>query len=207
MEPLPNFSFQFSSSPMGLRFRGEDRGEGRVLIDRVFANLGSIPQQMDQALELVADYMRESFSENFDAGGRPTWAPLSPSYLAYRQAMGLGNTILEITGELREEVAGQGPGHVEEIMQTGNTTTLVLGGSSLKFRTHQLGASGSRGPVFASSAKSLRWFGPGGEAIFADSVGPADFEIPARPMLVVQDEDRDGVTRIIRDFIYERLDA
>ncbi len=208
MDPLPSLTFKLSSTKMGLRLRAEMPGEEKAKIDRVFSNVFYIPGHIDEALEDIADYMRGSFAENFDEQGRPKWDALSPAYAAYRRAEGLGDVILNITGVLRDEVTTKsGSGHVEEITESGKTTTLIMGGSSLKFRTHQQGASGHRGQVFAASAKALRWYGPKGEVHFADSVGPADFTIPARPMVDVQDDDRDQITKILRDFIYERLDV
>lgn len=206
MEPIPSLTFSFSQTSLGLRVRVEDTGKSKVALDGIFSNLRSISGNLKDVLELMAEYMRGSFADNFDAQGRPRWDPLSPAYLAYRQAEGLGDTILDITGELREEVTSEsGPGHVEEIIEAGKTTTLIIGGSSLKFITHQQGASGSRGPVFASPGKKLRWYGSHGEVFFADSVGPADFEIPARPMIVVSGADRDELIQIFRVWAHEKL--
>lgn len=203
---VPDLNFTFSSTQFGMMVRADVRGEDHALLERIFSNIYRVPEEIDQALELIADYMRGSFADNFDAQGRPAWEPLSDGYREWRQAEGLGDVILNITSELRDEVTTQGgAGHVEEIIDAGKTTTLVMGGSSDKFRWHQMGAAGSRGPVTAAPGKTLRWYGPGGEVIFRKSVGPASFEIPARKMVDVQPEDRDAITRILRDFINEKV--
>lgn len=205
---IPDLTFTFSSTQFGMMVRADMRDEDHAKLERIFSNIYQVPEEIDQALELIADYMRGSFADNFAAQGRPAWEPLSDSYREWRLAAGLGDVILEITGELKAEVTQKGAsGNVEEIIAAGKTTTLVMGGSSDKFRWHQLGASGSRGAVTASPGKTLRWFGPGGEVVFRKSVGPASFTIPARPMVDVQPEDRDEITRILRDWIWDKLES
>lgn len=203
MDRFPDLSIGFQSTSMGLKLHIEE--DGKTERDAIFSNLKGIPRDFVDCMQLIANYMRDSFAENFDAEGRPSWESLSPAYKAQREFEGNSGPILHITGALREEVAGDGSGHVEEIIDAGNSWTLIMGGSSDIFNIHQAGASGSRGPVFASPGRTLRWFGPGGEVYFADSVGGASFEIPARPMVVLQDEDKEAVVQIIRSWVYEKM--
>lgn len=202
---VPTLSFQLSSTSLGLRLRAEMRDEEKAKIDRIFTNIYSIPQDIDIALEEIADYMRTSFAENFDSQGRPSWEPLSPDYLLSRQDAGHGETILNVSGELRSEVTEKGAsGNVQDIVHAGTTTTLIMGGSSFKYETHQKGASGSRGAITASPGKKLRFFYKG-VLMYRQAVGPASFTIPARPMVEVQDEDRAGIVQILRRFINDKL--
>ncbi len=205
MEAVPQLSFQLSATTLGLRLRGEMPADERVKIDRIFTNVFSIPENIEDAMEDIADELRDSFADNFEAQGRPSWEALSPDYLLARQDAGLGDIILDVSGELRSEVTEKGAsGHVEEIVRAGSTTTLTMGGSSLKYKTNQLGASGSRGTVTAAPGHALRFFWKG-RLMYRSWVGPASFTIPARPMVDVQDEDRKSITDILRNFIYERL--
>lgn len=174
-------------------------------MDLIFSNIFAIPEEVDVALEEIAGYMRDSFASNFDAQGRPAWDALSSDYLLARADTGLGDIILNISGELRSEVTEKGAsGHVEDIVKSGAITTLIMGGSSFKYETHQRGASGSRGAVTASPGHKLRFFFKG-QLMFRQSVGPASFTIPARPMVDVQDEDRDAIIQILRQFINSKL--
>lgn len=57
----------------------------------------------------VGDWWRARELQVFARGGRPRWAPLSPSYILARRRHGLGGAILVRTGRLRDAVTSRTP--------------------------------------------------------------------------------------------------
>lgn len=75
--------------------------------------------------------------ERFDSQGDGTWEPLAETTKARKAALNQDPRILHATLELREDLAGSGAGHVEDVIGD----ELVFGTTNFKARLHQEGTS------------------------------------------------------------------
>lgn len=113
---------------------------------------------MGPALDGFAPRLYESIMKNFEAGGRPPWAPLDPEYARRKADRGLSRRILVGTGAMKSGVGvATGPGRIT---------------------------------VFSKAPYSS-----------VHQRGDAARNIPARPFLVLQDEDREELARMTGDYI------
>lgn len=129
------------------------------------------------ALRIVGELLRTSFSKNFEAGGRPgKW---KPSQRAVREG---GETLVK-TGRLVNSLFAQThPEHIEDV----HATKLVIGTNVKYAAAHQLGAKIGARVILPVKGKALFW--PGARHPVKKVNWPGA-TIPARPFLVIQDED------------------
>lgn len=177
----------------------------------------------------TAKRMRRSFGDNFRQGGRPDkWVPLTtgtidnkkqnPSavygnlhgrmrYPKYKQVQnGIArrsvSNILILTGALRDSYVERGANHIETI----SNDELVIGSSIPyapyhEFGTGTHGVSGQSFTVRPIRARSLRFFGANGAAIFRKSVQNPG--VPARPACFFQESDIKGIVEDSFDHVME----
>lgn len=143
-------------------------------IRQLMEQLSDRINDLSTPMGIAGDYMRGSIQENFAKGGRPV--PWIPSKRAIRQS---GQTLRDV-------------GHLMDTITYDPAADHLKIGTNRKYaRIHQLG-----GAILPRNKKILRWIGPNGKPVFARKV-----TIPARPFLVVQDEDVTEIKTIIKDYL------
>jgi len=142
----------------------------------------SRPEKPLRACGLV---LLRSITKTFKAGGRPMrWKPS-------RRAAGMakGQTLIK-TARLMRSIT----------MKVAGRTLRV--GTNVKYAAiHQLGGTIPARVILPRRAKALRWIDRAGKVRFAKRVSIGPTEIPARPFLVIQDEDWRVFGRIFGDYI------
>lgn len=146
--------------------------------------LGDRAADFKKPMTIAAEYMRFSIENNFKEGGRPTKWP--PSKRAQRQ----GGQTLRDKGRLLDSITYEA---AEDSLRIGTNVKYA--------RIHQFGGIIPGGIIRATRSKALRWLGPDGKPRFAKSVNRPAITIPARPFLVVQDEDVEEIKSIIREYL------
>lgn len=139
---------------------------------------------LDTPMKLAAEHMKYSIDENFAVGGRPV--PWIPSKRAMRQS---GQTL--VNKRLLQE----------SITYTSSDGTVVIGTNVKYARIHQFGWVIPGGIILPRNGKALRWIGPDGKPVFRRKVNRPAITMPARPFLVVQDEDVTEIKMIIKDYL------
>ena len=128
-------------------------------------------------LKIMAETVRSSVSKNFESGGRP--AKWKPSRRATREG---GQTLIK-SGRLVNSIFGEfHPDHIEKM----DANRLVIGTNVKYARVHQLGAKIGARVLTPVNKKALSW--PGARHPVKKVNWPGA-TIPARPFLVIQDED------------------
>jgi phage gpG-like protein len=182
-------------------------------IDKLGIDIRSFREPLKRAVQQV---MAPSFQRNFAEEGRPDhWEPLSDVTLAIRDREGFGNKILDRTGRLKK-VTGQ-----LNIWTIGRETAVVrdLPESVWYGKVHQAGFGGSGG------GSKMRTYlkKAGGDAKEAQKLLDDDLimamrtgtkvtgekrtvsEIPARPFIVLQEEDFDEIEKVFVSWLRERM--
>lgn len=184
-------------------------------IDRLGLDIRSFREPLKRAVQQV---MIPSFQKNFSEEGRPdTWPELSDVTLDIRAREGFGHKILDRTGQLKK-VAGQ-----LNIWTIGQETAVIrdLPDKVWYGKVHQQGFGGSGGgskmKTYLKKAK--------GDAKEAQKLLDDDLimamrtgskmgggrrtvsEIPARPFIVLQEEDFDEIEKVFVVWLTERMVA
>ncbi|WP_051202729.1 phage virion morphogenesis protein [Desulfovibrio aminophilus] len=154
--------------------------------DEVQAELTGVAGRMADltpAMRATGELLRTSVIRNFEVGGRPQrWAPLKPSTLARRRSSG---------GPL--VVRGMGGGLMGSITAQASAASAIVGTNKVHAAVHQFGAAkGQFGSVTSIT--------PGKYGRTRTMTVPWG-TIPARPFMVVQEEDETDIREIIREFV------
>lgn len=150
---------------------------------------------MTPAMKAVGQLVRTSVVRNFEEEGRPAkWAPLKPSTIKQRGAKG---PILR-----RKGLAGGLAGSINVEAQRDRA---VVGTDKPYAAVHQFGArKGQFGTVMAKVGPHSRTL-PSGKIVnvraHTRKTAVPWGDIPARPYLMVQDEDWPGIQEIIGTFL------
>ena len=140
----------------------------------------------------IGEHMLRSINKTFEAEGRPNkWAALHPQYKAQRPAGG----ILRITRRLQLSVTRQGA--AGNVFETGSDH-VTIGTNVVYAAIHQFGGTTAAHVIRPRNKKALAW--PGGPGP-RKSVNHPGSKIPARPFLVVQDEDYEAMAEILVDHV------
>lgn len=145
----------------------------------------------------IAILMRRSFAENFNVGGRPAWAPLSPRTIAEKERLFEAGVIRGRRRGVRVRVprgqvnAGALPGI---LIRYGRMKDAVAR-RGVQGNVHRVSADGRTleigvGEIFVPER---------GRKVGYPSVhqrGDPSRRIPARPFLVIQDEDMEAIRRL-----------
>lgn len=216
-------AYYFVELPFGARFFL--KVDGIEVLDDVEA-LQKALSDLRPVWKKAANITRRSFAENFRMGGRPKWAPLKAgtimgkqfneafTYASMRararisrlQQMRNGRmqrsatNILIVSGALRDSYVQKGANHIERISKKG----LESGSDHYLAPFHEYG-TGEKGPegksfvIVPKRAQALRWFGGGGNPIFAKKViNPG---VPPRPVAIIQDEDEQAVIDALQEHL------
>jgi len=139
--------------------------------------------QPRKALSECGLVLLRSIAKTFKAGGRPVrWKPS-------KRALSGGKTLIDTARLLRSittKVSGK---------------TLAVGTNVKYAAMHQLGGKVAGRTIFPKRAKALRWIDRGGNVRFAKKVTIPAFDMPARPFLVIQDEDWRVFGKIFKEYL------
>jgi phage virion morphogenesis protein len=140
-------------------------------IEEIEADLAAIGRDLSNMRTPLTQSVKQvvipSIDANFAAGGRPAWEPLAPNTVERRNRQGTGLSILQVSGRLRAAATQFSRWNVDtDSAQIANWPTDVI----TRAGVHQNGAE-------------------------ATGVGGAS-RIPARPFLMLQDDDQEKITEI-----------
>jgi phage gpG-like protein len=132
-----------------------------------------------------------SVKQNFAVGGRPTkWAPLSTAYASQKK----GGKLLYDTGRLQKSI------HYE----ADSAGTTIKPDQLPYARIHNFGGKTKPHEIKARNKKSLA-FMAGGSRVMRKKVNHPGSIIPARPYMVLQDEDVVTFGEMIANFLVEKV--
>lgn len=153
----------------------------------------------------------KSVLENFRAQGRPDpWTPLSPLTLMLRRGGGAGAKILEDTGQMERGIF---PFNAETneagefgVAASSNTPYAVLmqkGGVSQPSDV-MVPAGTRRNPRVMTASENVRYGKRRGSSnsVAAYVMHIGSHPVPARPFMMLQEEDKSVVTQIITDHLH-----
>jgi phage gpG-like protein len=170
-------------------------------VDKLGIDIRSFREPLERAVKKV---MIPSIQTNFDVSGRPAWEQLSEATWSTRAGRGWsGGDILLLTGTLRKTATQF---NIWTITQQ-SATIRDLPQKAWYGKVHQAGAGGSVRTI-APARKMIK--GRGGVVKWS---GARDKEnsrgyvnIPARPFVLIQEEDRIKIQEIFREWLEERVD-
>lgn len=165
--------------------------------EQVQANLNGMAiraRDLSRGMKLIAAMVLASVQRNFEVGGRPKWAPLKPSTLKKRKSSG---------GPL--VVKGNAGGLLQSVHAESNATQATVGTDKIYAAVHQFGAKkGSFGMGLAGSFRRTGVMGSlergGGWDLSSQRPLPWG-DIPARPYLMLQEEDREDAGAILAKYV------
>lgn len=140
-------------------------------------------KDLSPVMKQVAQIVRTSVIRNFEVGGRPKW---EPSQRARKE----GGMTLVKTARLRNSITARGYSDRAEV-----------GTNVIYAAIHQLGGRTSPRVIKPKNAKALFW--PGAKHPVKSVQHPGS-KIPARPFLMVQDEDWTEIKNVINDYLARR---
>lgn len=168
-----------------------------ILVAKDLQNYGNgIKSFKDPLRKAIREVMAPSFQKNFDEEGRPAWADLAEYTINEKERLGYsGKKILERTGNLRRVV---GQLNIWEIeggygKKDGRAFVKELPGAEYG-GIHQ---TGSRGQIFRRLPGNVQ------QILRERSLGGRG-DIPPRPFLQFQPEDRPKIERIFENWHDER---
>lgn len=166
-------------------------------VKALFAELQKRMGDLTPAMRIIGEIVMASIQRNFDAGGRPhRWADLADFTKAARaKRKKWPGKILVVSGRLRS-------------VYPSPERDRVTVGSNLKYAlTHQFGAKkGQFGNVTAYVVAHVRRLASGKKANVKAHTRKAILpwgDIPARPFLMVQDEDWPEIGNVVMGFLME----
>lgn len=178
-------------------------------IDRLGLDIKSFKKPLEKAIGAV---MIPSFRQNFDAGGRPPWAPMAEATQTIRQDLGFGGAgdLLVRTGELRRSMG------YKSIWTVTDTSASIqdLPDRIWYGRIHQGGTSGIQTRL-GKVMKANPGMSPGQasrhvmksidkEILSGSAHTHTTSNIPARPFVMFQDEDIDAVYDVFQTWLGEQ---
>lgn len=145
-------------------------------VKELFQNLKKKLGNLTPVMKSVGETIRTSVVKNFEVGGRPRWKP------SHRAVMEHGQTLVR-TGRLRNSISVKA------------FPDRALVGTNVKYAAiHQFGGKTGATVIRPKNKKALFW--PGARHPVKMVRHPGS-NIPARPFLLVQDEDWQEIVRIM----------
>jgi phage gpG-like protein len=168
------------------------------IMARRFDKFGLDIRSMREPLQRsVKNVVIPSIRANFDAEGRPSWEYLTEKYAARR---GSDHPILNVTGALRRVATQMNIWSIdqEKAMITDLPDNVWYG------KVHQAGATfRTSGSAFAAGGVTSQILG----RTLGQADGGGDGEIPARPFIMLQEQDLDDIDREFNEWLGERARA
>lgn len=140
----------------------------------------------------IKEVMIPSFKANFDQGGRPDpWEPWSDATVEIMSNMGVGGTLMKRSGNL------------EAATQSMDIWTITPTSASIRSLPQTVWYSYLHQGGFTVNMPNKR---AGKTATIAGvSFSPSSFDIPARPFIMVQDQDYDRIERVFSKWLDKKL--
>jgi phage gpG-like protein len=178
-------------------------------VDKLGMEISSFKEPLQQSIREV---MIPSFQKNFEAEGRPSWTPMSESTKLIRARMnsGSGTKLLHKTGALEHAVTQESLWSVTDVF----AAVKALPASVSYGNVHQEGYGGMGRKVKANMKKGMSPAAAAKAAMKAvdkkilaggAKSGGAAVNIPARPFVLFQDEDEDGIMEIFDRWLAEKM--
>ena len=163
-------------------------------VSELLANMKRRMGDLTPAMKIIGETVRTSVIRNFEEGGRPDdWEPLSAVTKARRK----GDKILMVQG-----FAG---GLAGSIHAKAYRDRAIVGTNKIYAAVHQFGAKkGSFGTVTAHVREHVRKLKSGKEVKVREHTRKMKLpwgDIPARPFLMVQDEDWEEIRNALAEYI------
>jgi phage gpG-like protein len=182
-------------------------------INKLGIDIRSFREPLMRAIKTV---MIPSFRQNFESEGRPSWEPMAEATELLREREGSSGPLLNRSGRLKR------------VAQQQNIWTVTKESASIRDlppnvwygKIHQEGMGGMGRRIKAemtAAAKRGERISPGQAAQRASKRldqeilsgktggGKATVNIPARPFIMFQEEDMDGVYEVFQSWLEERL--
>jgi phage gpG-like protein len=163
-------------------------------IDGLLRRIEQRGGDLSSPLSACGEILRTSIARNFEVGGRYStagsvrggsnkWVRLAASTMRMRNP---AYRIMEVSGELALSVTPQVSGNTL-VMSTNKPQAALLhhGG---KTKAHK---------ITARHGKALAFVGKGGGMIMRKSINHPGSNVPARPFMVVQDEDVEEIMDVL----------
>ena len=145
---------------------------------------------MTDAWEDIAEELHNSVMANFEAEGRPVkWPALNAGYRAARPA----GKILNVSGSLQLSVT-----------KKHDARSATVGSGKKYAAIHQFGGKTKAHKIRPKRAKALWWPGAAHPVAVVNHPGS---KIPARPFIMVQDQDWKAFAAIIQEHIVDALEG
>lgn len=145
-------------------------------------------KNMSRAMKIIAVELEESVRENFEVGGRFSKAGSLIGGTNKWKKGKYGGSLIR-TGNLRDSITSK---HDKDSAQVG---------TNIKYaKIHNFGGTIKEHDVVARNGRALR-FVINGETLFRKKVHIRNYEIPARPFMVVQPEDLEGFKETLMEHL------
>lgn len=176
-------------------------------IEKLGLDIRSFREPLKRAVQRV---IIPSIQENFNQEGRPGWEPYSPSTLEIRERLGQPvGKLLNKTGALQRVM------RQFNIWTVNNNAAILLDlPSSVSYgKIHQGGYSkGSMAAAVKKSGNAAQAFKDMNNRIKAamksgTTIKDFNFSIPARPFVMLQEQDIPAIQKVFEDWLKERVDA
>ena len=138
-------------------------------------------EHREPMMRMVAARLRQAVDENFNAGGRPAWAGLKTP-----RPHG-GDKVLQDTGRLRNSIT-----------QQSDNDRAVVGTNVVYAAIHNFGGQTAAHMIYPKTTKALFW---AGAAHPVKKVSHPGSRIPARPFMVLTEEDRSALAEAVSDYL------
>ena len=173
----------------------------------LFRNLGDKAKDLASPMRKIANQLHNSIQENFDVGGR---------YSSPGSIMGGPNQWektkrppLYSSGKAKGKEKGRTlvrAGHLQRaITEDSDDGSAWVTAHMAYAAIHNYGGKTEPHEIRARNGKSLA-FGMGGKTVLRKSVHHPGSDIPARPFMVIQEEDLDYARETLLDHLTEDLD-
>jgi phage gpG-like protein len=163
-------------------------------LDKLGIDIRSFREPLKRSIREV---MVPSIRQNFDSGGRPAWVPLHD--FTVKKKKGDARPLIR-TGSLRRVATQMNIWTIdtEKAMVTDLPQSVWYG------KVHQAGYEGNAG---GASTKQLVNTATGAIIEIEDEGEAGSGAIPARPFIVMQNEDVNNIDRVFTDWLGERIAA
>jgi phage virion morphogenesis protein len=174
-------------------------------VQSFFQRMRERMQDASPAMRVVASIMRTSVVRNFEKQGRPRWEPLSPVTLALRKRKKKGRK-RKSKGSARKpkilRVQGFAGGLLGSISGEATANSAMVGTNKIYAAVHQFGAKKGEFGTVTITRKIATSKRSGGSRIAKPYQMQVPWgDIPARPFLVLQDEDKEEIRKTLNNFI------
>lgn len=175
-------------------------------VDKLGMDINSFKEPLQKAIKEV---MIPSFHKNFQAEGRPSWVPMSDATRLVRERLGGGSSgrLLHLTGALQRAVEQESLWSVTDVFAAVKALPASVGYGNV----HQEGYGGMGKQIKAKMKKGLSPTAAAKSVMSqldkkilsgkATGSGGATVNIPARPFILFQDEDEEGVMQVFDDWL------